>query len=100
MKPIWDRLNVEQLVTQTVSWLPSLVAGFLIFAAFYILFRLTTPTLRRVLSGSGLDSALIGMLISVYRFGLLAFGFIMAAGQLGINVGAALAGLGVVGLTI
>ena len=40
------------------------------------------------------------MLLNVYRFALLAFGIVMAASQLGINVGAALAGLGVVGLTI
>jgi len=40
------------------------------------------------------------MLLNVYRFTLLTFGVIMAVNQLGINVGAALAGLGVVGLTI
>jgi len=40
------------------------------------------------------------MLENIYRFTLLTFGAIMAVNQLGINVGAALAGLGVVGLTI
>jgi small conductance mechanosensitive channel len=100
MKPIWDRLNVELLLTQAVSWLPSLFAAVLILVGFYVLFRITTPTLRRVLAGTGLENALIGMLIGVYRFGVLTFGVIMAASQLGINVGAALAGLGVVGLTI
>jgi len=40
------------------------------------------------------------MVLNVYRFALLGFGIVMAASQLGINIGAALAGLGVVGLTI
>ncbi len=100
MTPIWDRLNVELLLTQFVGWIPSLIAAVLILFAFWIFFRVTRPAFVRILHGAGLDSALIGMLMNVYRFALMSFGIIMAAGQLGINVGAALAGLGVVGLTI
>jgi small-conductance mechanosensitive channel len=37
---------------------------------------------------------------NVYRFAILIFGFVMAADQVGINVGAALAGIGVVGLAV
>ena len=63
-------------------------------------FRVTRLALVRILSRASLDPALEGMLLNVYRFTLLTFGVIMAVNQLGINVGAALAGLGVVGLTI
>ena len=63
-------------------------------------FRHGLLALVRILSGAGLDPALEGMLLNVYHFTLLTFGVIMAVNQLGINVGAALAGLGVVGLTI
>ncbi|HEX4773292.1 MAG TPA: mechanosensitive ion channel family protein [Bryobacteraceae bacterium] len=99
-KPIWERLNIEQLFTQFVAWLPSLLAAVLIIVFFWLLFRATRSPLRHVLARTGFEAALIGMLINVYRFGLIAFGLIMAASQLGINVGAALAGLGVLGLTI
>lgn len=99
-KPIWDRLNIEQLITQFVVWLPSVLAAVLIFFFFWLLFRATRSPLRHLLARAGFESALVGMLINVYRFGLIAFGLIMAASQLGINVGAALAGLGVLGLTI
>lgn len=100
MKPIWQRLNVELLVTQFVAWLPSLLAAMLIVAAFWVLYRLTRPALQGILHSAGFDHALLSMLLNVYRFAVMTFGVIMAAGQLGINVGAALAGLGVVGLTI
>jgi small conductance mechanosensitive channel len=100
MKPIWERLNVEILLTQFVAWLPSLLAAFLIIGVFYILYRITRPVLVDVLHRIGLENALMNMLIGVYRFGLMTLGIVMAAGQLGINVGAALAGLGVAGLTI
>jgi small conductance mechanosensitive channel len=99
-KPIWDRLNVSLLVTQFVAWLPSLVAAIVIIAFFWVAFRTTRSPLRHLLARTGFDPALIGMITNVYRFALMAFGVIMAASQLGINVGAALAGLGVLGLTI
>ncbi len=99
-KPIWDRLNVEALLTEFVSWLPSLVAAILIIVFFWGMFRVTRGALKRLLERAGFEQALVGMIVNVYRFALMAFGIVMAASQLGINVGAALAGLGVVGLTI
>lgn len=99
-KPIWERLNVELLVTEFVSWLPSLLAAGLIILFFWLLFRATRSALRHLLIRTGFDPALVRMVVNVYRFAILAFGLVMAASQLGINVGAALAGLGVVGLTI
>jgi small conductance mechanosensitive channel len=100
MKPIWDRLNVEMLLTRMVAWLPNLFAAILILFGFWILFRVTRFGLERVLARAGFDRALAAMILNVYRFTILAFGVIMAVNQLGVNVGAALAGLGVVGLTI
>ncbi len=100
MNAVWDRLNVEQLITNVVAWLPSFFAALLLLLAFWILFRLTRPAVGGVLARAGFDPALSNMLVSVYRFALIAFALVMAASQLGINVGAALAGLGVVGLTI
>lgn len=100
MQPIWDRLNVELLITQAVAWLPSLFSAILILGVFWVIFRLTRLPLASILARTGFDKALAGMLVNVYRFTLLGFAIIMAASQVGINVGAALAGLGVVGLTI
>src|SRR5688572_23457788 len=100
MSPIWARLNVETLLTQLVAWLPRLLSAIVILVLFWILWRFTRPALLQLLSRAGLDPALAQMVVSVYRFTVMTFGFIMAANQIGINVGAALAGLGVVGLTI
>lgn len=99
-KPIWDRLNIELLLTQFVAWLPSLLAALLILFFFWLWFRVTYSALRRLLHRARLEAAFTEMLIGVYRFTILAIGIIMAASQLGINIGAALAGLGVLGLTI
>jgi small conductance mechanosensitive channel len=98
--PIWDRLNVNQLVTQFVAWLPSLFSAFLILGSFWLIHRITRPAVLLVFTRANLDPALARMLEKVYKFTLMLFGTLMAVNQLGINVGAALAGLGVVGLTI
>lgn len=99
-KPIWDRLDVDQLLTRFVAWLPSLASALFILAAFWVIYRITRLALERILGRANLDRALSGMLQRVYRFLVLTFGVLLALNQLGINVGAALAGLGVLGLTI
>ena len=100
MTPIWARLNVEILLTQFVAWLPRLLSAILILVVFWFCWRFSRHVLRRILYGAGVDRALAGMVLSACRFTLAIFGLIMAVNQIGVNVGAALAGLGVVGLTI
>ena len=100
MRPIWDRLNVEQLLTELVAWLPKMLSAIAVFVVFWVILRITRPALARILPRAGFDRALADMLFNVYRFTILTFGVIMAVNQLGVNVAAALAGLGVVGLTI
>ena len=100
MDALWNRLNLEDLLTRVITWVPSLFAALAILLLFWILYRATRPALHGVLVRAHFDGALVNMLLSVYRFALLVFALIMGASQLGINVGAALAGLGVVGLTI
>jgi small conductance mechanosensitive channel len=100
MTSIWDRLNVESLLTQFVAWLPRLGAAVLILFAFWLFWRFSRAVVLQVFTRGGLDHALAQMLLNVYRFTVMTFGVIMATNQIGINVGAALTGLGVVGLTI
>jgi small conductance mechanosensitive channel len=94
-------LDVEQLVTRTVVFAPRLVAAALVLVAFWVLYRATSRPLRALLHRSGLDPVLASLVIDrIYRIGLFLFGLVTAAGQVGINVTAALAGLGVAGVAI
>ncbi len=100
MDAVWRRLNVEVLLTSLATWIPSFIAAILILFVFWMAYRATRPPISRVLAHAGFDPALVGMLVNVYKFTLLVFAMVMASSQLGVNVGAALAGLGVVGLTV
>ena len=84
-----------------MEFIPSLVAALVILVAFWTAFKLTARAVKAVLERAGLHATLVTMLVdNVYRIALLVLGLVMAADQVGINVGAALAGIGVVGLAI
>lgn len=84
-----------------VTFVPRVIVAVLIFVGFFAVFRLTRRPLESLLRRAGLDGALISLLVgNIYRLTLLGIGLVMAAGQVGINVGAALAGIGVIGIAI
>lgn len=99
-----DLLNLvdpQELTTAVVTYLPSLVAAVGVFVVFWALSRFTRPPIRSALRRAEFNPALIKLLIDqVYRVSVLGIGLIMAASQLGIDVGAALAGLGVAGVAV
>ncbi|MFP3947664.1 MAG: mechanosensitive ion channel family protein [Longimicrobiales bacterium] len=99
-----DFLNLvdpEQITTSVITYLPSLVAAIGVFVVFWAISRFTRPPIRRALDRADFNPALIRLLIDqVYRVSILLVGLVMAASQLGIDVGAALAGLGVAGIAV
>jgi small conductance mechanosensitive channel len=94
-------LNLQELLTDLVAFLPKLFVAVLFYLGFVVLYRLTRRPLDAILRRSGIEPVLISLLVDkVYRFSLTIFGLVMAASQVGINVGAALAGIGVVGVAL
>lgn len=94
-------LDLAALATNAVAHIPAVIAGVIIFVALWGLFRLTRNPARRALQRAGLAPALIRLLVdSLMRYTILAFALVMALDQFGVNVGAALAGLGIAGVAI
>jgi small conductance mechanosensitive channel len=101
MDQIRQMIDIEQLTTAVIAFLPRLGAALLVLVVFRLVYRVSRPTLRTVLTRAGFHEALIHLLIdNLYRYALLLVGIVMAADQLGINVLAALAGLGVAGIAV
>lgn len=81
--------------------LPKFFGALVVFVLFILIYRFTRKPLARVLRGANIEEALIHMLVdNVYRLSLVIFGFVMALGQLGVNITAALAGIGIIGVAI
>lgn len=101
MDRILGLLNLEQIMTSAVAFLPRLFVAVAIMVGFWLVFRATRASLVAILRRAGLEDVLVSLMVDkVYRITMLLFGLVMAAGQVGINVGAALAGLGVAGIAI
>lgn len=101
MDRIAEFVNLSELTTGLVAFLPKLLAAIVILVAFNLLYRVTSIPLQAALSRSRLHEKLVELLVrSVYRYTVGIFGLVMALDQLGINVGAALAGIGVAGIAL
>lgn len=101
MDRIWSKLDVESLLSQLVAFIPNLIAALLLMFAFWLLYRLTRVPVRRLLDRAGFHEKLVDMVVdNIYRTTIFIFGLVMAADQIGINVGAALAGIGVAGVAL
>lgn len=101
MESILELLDLSELATMVVSFVPKAGAALVVFVAAWVLLKMTQPPIRGALRRADFAETLIRLLVSdLYRFVVLGFGLVMAAGQLGIDIGAALAGIGVVGVAV
>lgn len=101
MDGILNLLDPEYLIRMAVDFAPKLLAALVILFLFWILVRVTAPTLRMILKRARFADTLIRLLVdNVYRVTVLGIGLVMAVSQLGINVAAALAGIGVMGIAV
>lgn len=91
-----DRMQLMLLLA-----IPRIVAAMAVLLVFWIVLRLTRPLLRRTLARARIADALSDLLVDgLYKGTLGVIALVTAASQLGINVAAALAGLGVAGIAV
>lgn len=96
-----DLLDAQYTMNMLIAFVPKVIAALAVLLVFWILFRATRTALAKMLARAGFHAALIGLVVdNVYRFTLALFAVVMAASQLGINVGTVLAGIGVVGIAV
>lgn len=91
----------DKVADLLVSFAPKVLAAVLVILAFRLVYRVTRGPLVRLCTRFQLEAPLIKLLVdTIYRILLLTLGGVMAAGQLGIDVLALLAGLGVAGIAV
>lgn len=101
MEKFLNLLDIDKIVNSIVLSLPDIAAALFILFIFRLGFRLSRKPLKLVLERAGFHENLIKLLIdNVYKSILLFLGVVMAGGQIGINIGAMLAGFGVAGIAI
>ncbi len=101
MNASMNLVDVQYATNMLIAFVPRIIAAAAVLLIFWILFRATRTALVKMLTRAGFHAALVGLVVdNVYRFTLALFAVVMAASQLGINVGTVLAGIGVVGIAV
>lgn len=93
--------NVDGLVSALTVSIPSLFSVFLVLLLFWGIYRFTKRPIMRVLRWRGIQAANAELIVNTgYRVFLFIIAVVIGAGQLGINLTATVAGLGIIGIAI
>lgn len=96
-----EQFDAQLVATRLAEFAPRLLAGVLVFVALWIAYSLARRPIKRMLAGSGLVEALVDLLVdNILKYSVLLLALVMGLDQLGFDVTAALAGLGVAGIAI
>lgn len=97
---VWTLL-VDGVIQTGAALLPKLVSAAFVALALYVLYRMAVTAVDRVLRRSkGVSEGLHIMVVKTLRVTGLGFIALVALSQLGLNVSAVVAGLGIVGLAV
>lgn len=101
MQDILDWVDWERVQYMMLDFLPKFGVAIIIMLLFWLAYRVTRTPIRLILKRAGFAQALIHLLVNnVYRAVIIGLGVVMSLSQLGINITAALAGIGVLGIAI
>jgi small conductance mechanosensitive channel len=92
--------NLEQVWTAVLLFLPRLGIAILIFLIFWIMARLLRGAVMRFGRTKRLSEDVVNLMEQIAEVGLLLFGIVTALGTLGVDVGAMIAGLGLIGFAL
>ena len=90
----------ESLVRDLYAALPDIVAGLLMILAFWILATVCRYLVRKLTIARGVDLTLVRLLGKTTYLTLLILGLVIGLGTMGIDVTAAVAGLGLTGFAL
>lgn len=93
-------LDPQTLGNGLASLFANLVVAGLVFAAFYVIWRVLDFVLHRTLSRSSVDETTASFVETVVKYVILGIGLVQALSSAGIDAAAVLTSLGIVGLTI
>ena len=101
MDSLLSFIDIQGLISTIASFIPQVIAALIIFFVFRTLYKVSRKPLVACCDRIHLEKPVTKLLVdSIYKYTVLIFGGLMAVKQLGIDVGAVLAGLGVVGIAV
>lgn len=94
-------IDIDALVDKLLGVVPDVAAAVVVLVAFALVYRVTRRPLELGFQKAALHEKLVELLVrKIYKYAMTIVAVVMAASQVGVNVGAAVAGLGVVGVAV
>lgn len=93
-------INLVEIWSSFIGFVPRFLAGVLVFATFYLLYHATVLILRSAMERRKAHASIITLTVKTYKIALISTGIVLALNQMGVQIGAALTGLGVVGVAL
>lgn len=94
-------IEKEEVIDSLLTYAPSFIASVFVVVFYIVFYLLTARVLSAALSRTTMQPSLINVVVrSLYKWAIAIFGLISFLGQIGIDVTAALAGVGVLGIAI
>ncbi len=95
----WKRYG-RQLVDAAIGFVPDVVRALIVLVVFWVLYRIAAGVFRSALRRTKADPSVLSIGTRLLRYVLFAFAVVMAASELGFNVGSILAGISILGLAV
>lgn len=93
-------IDVQELLTTLLLYLPKLIAGIIILILFYFFYRVVRFVLVRTFNRSEVSESVTHLVVKVVKYLLLGLAFILVADQIGIRIVAIISTLGVAGIAL
>jgi small conductance mechanosensitive channel len=93
-------LDYSPIFNEFIRWIPRLISGFLIFFAFWLIYRSLRYVLVRGLQRAKLSLTIIELLTKVLKYFIFSLAVLMMANQWGIEIVPLLSTLGVMGIAV
>jgi small conductance mechanosensitive channel len=99
MNSILENLNTK--ISEIGNYLPDVTVSILIVAVAYAFYKVTSLGIKKILYRANFEKAVIRLFVGqVYKYVVFIIGILIALANLGVNVTAAVAGLGIAGIAI
>ncbi|MEY2665021.1 MAG: hypothetical protein RLZZ480_126 [Candidatus Parcubacteria bacterium] len=103
MRDVLNRIGLDEKTAIELLWsfVPNIVSALVVVILIILFYLLTAKIFEAALRKTSMQESLVRITVrSLYRGLVFIIGFILVLGQLGINVTAAVAGVGVLGLAV
>ena len=93
-------IDLQSLMTRIAEYVPNVIGAIFLIILFWIVNKVIQKSAATALAKTKVSPQAVNLILRFARYALFVFAFLTVAGQLSINVGSLIAGVGIAGLAL